>query len=69
MSIYRTERGGETIRAFVEDLLATWELDHTRRLLDSSLGPTHVLTVGEGPPLVLLPGTNFAAATCRELIP
>lgn len=43
-------------------------MDHTRGHRVSTLGSTHVVSAGDGRPLVLLPGTNFCAAAWLDLI-
>ncbi len=68
MTIYRTEAGRDAIRAWADEQLTRWQTDHARRTYPSPLGDTHVLSTGQGPPLVLVPGTNFAAATSLGLI-
>lgn len=37
-------------------------------MVDTEIGATHVVTAGAGEPLVLVPGTNFAAAAWLELV-
>lgn len=39
-----------------------------RRVITTSLGPTHLITTGSGPQVLLLPGTNFGAATSVPLM-
>lgn len=68
MSIYRSAAGRDAIHAFVVGALDRWDVDHSRDHVASTLGPTHVVTAGAGEPLVLLPGTNFCAATWLDLI-
>lgn len=68
MSIYRSTAGRDAIRAFAVDALDRWDVDHSRDHMASTLGPTHIVTAGDGDPLVLLAGTNFCAATSLELI-
>lgn len=66
--IYRDDEGQKQIRAWCSARLAAWERDHDTRVVETELGATHVVTAGDGPPLVLIPGTNFAAATWLPLI-
>lgn len=66
--IYRDDEGQRQIRAWCSARLAAWDREHDTRLVETELGVTHVVTVGDGPPLVLIPGTNFAAATWLPLI-
>lgn len=60
--IYRSDEGEREVRAWCTDRLSAWQRPHTTSLVETELGATHVLTAGDGPPLVLIPGTNFAAA-------
>ncbi|WP_060577203.1 alpha/beta fold hydrolase [Pseudonocardia sp. EC080610-09] len=39
-----------------------------RRIVGTSLGPTHLTSVGEGPRVLLVPGTNFSAASSIGLV-
>lgn len=39
-----------------------WDHPHHARMVPTTRGFVHVVTAGDGPDLVLLPGTNFAAA-------
>lgn len=68
MSIYRSTNGRDAISAFAVDALDGWDVAHAREHQRSALGPTHVVTAGDGRPLVLLAGTNFCAATWLDLI-
>jgi pimeloyl-ACP methyl ester carboxylesterase len=68
MSIYRSTTGRDAISTFAVDALDGWDMAHAREHQRSTLGPTHVVTAGDGRPLVLLAGTNFCAATCQDLI-
>jgi pimeloyl-ACP methyl ester carboxylesterase len=65
-SIYRSEAGRQAIRAWCE--LRLDAASATGRDLDTSLGTTRVITLGDGPDVVLLPGTNFSTATSLELL-
>lgn len=67
-SIYRSDEGEREIRSWCAARLESWPRAHETRLVDTELGATHVVTAGDGPPLVLIPGTNFAAAVWLELI-
>lgn len=67
-TIYRTTEGRHAVRTWCEARLSEWDHPHRTRMVPSMLGPTHVVTAGNGPDLVLLPGTNFAAATWLDLI-
>lgn len=68
MTIYRTEKGHAEVRDFATRLIDQWQIAHEVSELTGPLGPTHVLSAGKGPPLVLLAGTNFCAATSLHLI-
>lgn len=65
-SIYRSEAGRQAIRTWCE--LRLDAAGATRRDLDTSLGTTRVMTFGDGPDVVLLPGTNFCTATSLNLL-
>jgi hypothetical protein len=65
-SIYRSDTGRDAIRAWCE--LRLEAAGATSRELDTTLGPTRVTTVGGGPDVVLLPGTNFSTATSLKLL-
>lgn len=65
-SIYRSEAGRQAIRAWCE--LRLDAAGATCRELDTSLGTTRVTMLGDGPDVVLLPGTNFCTATSLELL-
>ena len=68
MEIYRSASGRQVIQDWctheLERVLPTADL----RTVATPLGPTHLTTVGVGPNVVLLPGTNFGAATSTPLI-
>jgi pimeloyl-ACP methyl ester carboxylesterase len=66
--IYRSDEGQDEIRTWCSTRLAAWDTSHETRVVDTELGATHVVTAGDGPPLMLVPGTNFAAATWLTLI-
>ncbi len=68
MSIYRSGEGHRQIRDWCEQRLAGWEQPHERAVFDTELGATHTVTCGTGPPVVLVPGTNFAATSWLELV-
>ena len=65
-SIYRSEAGSHAIREWCERQLD--DAGATGDDLDTSLGTTRVATVGSGPDIVLLPGTNFSTATGLSLL-
>ncbi|MBB1242025.1 alpha/beta hydrolase [Streptomyces durbertensis] len=67
-SCYRSPAGRAAVAGWCTDRLARWPVPHRTALLDTAAGPTHVTTAGDGPrDVVLLPGTNFNAATCLPL--
>jgi pimeloyl-ACP methyl ester carboxylesterase len=69
VSIYRTPAGEHRIRDWCRHTLAARLPDARSCLLDTPLGPTHITRAGEsGPPVVLVPGTNFNAATSIPLV-
>jgi hypothetical protein len=62
--LYRSEEQESAVRRWCELRLREWPVDHAQHLIDTHLGPTHVLAAGTGPGTVLvLPGTSFNAAT------
>jgi pimeloyl-ACP methyl ester carboxylesterase len=65
-SIYRSDAGRDAIRAWCEMRLQG--IGATSRDLDTALGTTRIATVGDGPDVVLLPGTNFSTVTSLELL-
>ena len=67
-AIYRTREGRQAIRAWCQARLSDWNSPHHARLVPTTVGDVHVVTAGNGPDLVLLPGTNFAAATWLDLV-
>jgi pimeloyl-ACP methyl ester carboxylesterase len=67
-SIYRTAAGQDRIRRWCTDQLDEWAVPHRRLTVPTSLGATSVISAGPvAPSVVLLPGTNFCAATCLSL--
>ncbi|MBB1255528.1 alpha/beta fold hydrolase [Streptomyces alkaliterrae] len=67
-SCYRNPAARAAVADWCADRLARWPVPHRTTLLDTAAGPTHVTTAGDGPrDVVLLPGTNFNAATCLPL--
>lgn len=65
-SIYRSEAGSHAIREWCQRQLD--DAGATGDDLDTSLGSTRVATIGSGPDVVLLPGTNFSTATALSLL-
>ena len=75
-SIYRTAAGREAIAAWSRDRIAAWSRDRIEAwpgaletaTIATSLSDTFVLTAGDGPPVLLVPGTNFTTATWLEVV-
>jgi pimeloyl-ACP methyl ester carboxylesterase len=68
-SLYRSDAGELRVKTWCRDRLAGWPVPHTTTTLTTSLGDTHLLSVGEGETVcVYLPGTNFNAATSLGLL-
>jgi len=68
MSIYRSHRGRQRITAWASDRLDAWPVPHSTDVIETSLGPTHVVAAGDGPPVLVVPGTNFCAAVDLEVL-
>ncbi|GAA1401851.1 hypothetical protein GCM10009613_60870 [Pseudonocardia kongjuensis] len=68
MNVYRSEAGRRALQDWCRAELDRALPTARRRTLPTCLGPTHLTTVGSGPGVVLLPGTNFGAATSTPLI-
>lgn len=68
MEIYRSESGRRLVQEWCRRELTGALPSAQRRVVETSLGPTHLTSVGSGAPVVLLPGTNFGAATSLPLI-
>ncbi|MEV6527834.1 alpha/beta fold hydrolase [Longispora sp. NPDC051575] len=69
-SVYRTTHGRAVIADWCVKQLDAWTVPHTRSLLPTSAGHTHLTAAGVpgGPVSVLVvPGTNFNAATSLPL--
>lgn len=61
---YRSPVGEARVRNWCSARLASWELLHEEHEIDTSCGPTHVVSVGTGDGIcIYLPGTNFNAAS------
>jgi pimeloyl-ACP methyl ester carboxylesterase len=58
-TIYKTEAGGQEVRAFYEKALAHWPVPADRRTVPTRHGDTFVLVSGNenGPPVILLHGS------------
>jgi pimeloyl-ACP methyl ester carboxylesterase len=68
MSIYGSTAGQAAIRAWCTAQLDGWGLPHQRREVMTLAGPTHLVEAGSGTPVVVVPGTNFGAASMLALI-
>jgi pimeloyl-ACP methyl ester carboxylesterase len=68
MNIYRSESARQALTDWCRRRLDGWEVEHTRDVLDTALGETHVVVAGQvEPTVVILPGTNFNAATSTTI--
>ena len=62
-SAYRSPAGAEQVRNWCRAALASWVVPHQTHWVATSLGATHVLSLGTGTDAcVYLPGTNFNAS-------
>jgi pimeloyl-ACP methyl ester carboxylesterase len=69
MHIYRDRAARAAVRAWCERALDGSGLRLERLAVPTSLGSTHVTRAGRsGPPVVMLPGTGFNAATSLPLL-
>lgn len=67
-SIYRSERGRQSIQGWCTDQLDRWTVPHERTIVVAKEVPTHVVTAGAGSTtVVFVPGTNFNAASSLPL--
>ncbi|MBF6414901.1 alpha/beta hydrolase [Nocardia cyriacigeorgica] len=63
-SVYRSAAGRLAIRRWCESALDEWPVRHSRSIVATSAGGVHMLSAGVGgPPVLLVPGTNYNAAT------
>jgi pimeloyl-ACP methyl ester carboxylesterase len=68
-SRYRSDEGQDLVRTWCLRRLDDWGREHTRLLEHTSSGEAHLVVAGDGPATVLLlPGTNFGAATSLPLV-
>ena len=68
VNIYRSESARQALADWCRRRLDGWDVEHIRDVLDTALGETHVLVAGQGEPtVVILPGTNFNAATSMTI--
>jgi pimeloyl-ACP methyl ester carboxylesterase len=66
-TIYTSPAGERRVRDWCRDRLDSWATPHRTRTLETFLGSTTVVIAGQGPGVLLLPGTNFCAATMLEV--
>ncbi|CAM3142469.1 alpha/beta fold hydrolase [Stackebrandtia soli] len=67
-SVYRSPAAHRAIRDWCENRLAAWRTPHSTRVVRADAADVHVTNVGSGPVrVVLVPGTNFNAATCLDV--
>ena len=68
-SAYRSHAGAEHVQEWCRAALARWVVPHQTHLVDTSLGLTHVVSLGAGDHVcVYLPGTNFNASSSTTLL-
>jgi pimeloyl-ACP methyl ester carboxylesterase len=63
MGLFRTEEGHAAYLAAYDAMLARWPVPAKSRIVETSLGLTHMLEAGrrDAPPLVLLPAVSVSA--------
>ncbi|GAA4509176.1 hypothetical protein GCM10023096_11820 [Nonomuraea ferruginea] len=66
-TIYTSPAGEREVRDWCRERLRSWKVRHRLDTLETSLGTTAVVSAGQGRGVVLLPGTNFCAATSLEV--
>lgn len=62
-TIYTSPTGERHVRDWCRERLDSWPTQHRICTLETGLGATAVVVAGQGPRVLLLPGTNFCAAT------
>ena len=68
-SAYRSQAGAEQVQDWCRAALARWVVPHQTHLVDTSLGMTHVVSLGAGDNVcVYLPGTNFNASSSLTVL-
>lgn len=68
-SAYRSQAGAEHVQHWCRAALATWVVPHQTHVVDTSLGMTHVVSLGAGDDVcVYLPGTNFNASSSTTVL-
>jgi pimeloyl-ACP methyl ester carboxylesterase len=69
VSIYRGADGQDVVTGWCRGRLDAWPVEHRRAVLQTPLGPTHVVTAGAGDrAVVVLPGTTFCAAAMTDFL-
>ena len=68
-STYRSPAAAQQVRDWCHASLAGWAVPHQTHWLDTSLGETHVVSLGMGSRVCLyLPGTNFNASSSTVVL-
>ena len=68
-SAYRSPAGAEQVHDWCCSALGRWAVPHHTHSVGTSLGTTHVVTLGEGTrACVYLPGTNFNASSSTVVL-
>lgn len=66
---YRSQAGMEQVQDWCRAALARWSVRHQAHVVDTSLGTTHVVSLGAGDHVcVYLPGTNFNASSSTTVL-
>ena len=66
---YRSQAGAARVQDWCRAALASWVVPHQTHVVDTSLGMTHVVSLGAGDQAcVYLPGTNFNAASSTTVL-
>lgn len=66
-SIYRGGEQEHKVRDWCTNRLDHWALSHRREVVQSRVGPTHVVSAGSGSTtVVVVPGTNVSAVLLEE---
>ena len=68
-SAYRSPAGAAQVRDWCRAALARWVVPHQTHSVNTSLGETHVVSLGAGNHVcVYLPGTNFNASSSTTVL-
>ena len=68
-SAYRSQAGTEHVQDWCRAALAKWVVPHQTHVVDTSLGKTHIVSLGVGNHVcVYLPGTNFNASSSTTVL-